>query len=308
MKESDGYYSANLTSLTPSKTYEYKLTIAGIDQSDISRFTTDAARQLPNSSFEVISKVSGKDFYKWYDPYSSIADCQTEFWGSGNGNETYNGSGNFKTIITVPDDSDKKDGDRSVICQSADAVIKFAAGNIFAGSWNGMVGTSGGKVLFGRPWATRPTALRIWAKYSAGTINWIDKALEGVVTNSDYDRGMVKVAIGTWDYKTYGGTKESPILWNTTDKSTFVDFNTDASTIACGELFLHGDGYQTLNGVKTTENVGEWRQITIPLNYRDLTAFPTHVVVSCASSVYGDYFTGCDTAKLWLDGFEFIYE
>ena len=309
VKESEGYYSAKLTSLTPSTTYEYKLTIAGIDQSDISRFTTDEVRQLPNSSFDVISKVSGKDFYKWYDPSSSIADCQTEFWGSGNGNETYNGSGNFKTVITVPDDSDKKDGDRSVICQSAYAVVKFAAGNIFAGSWNGMVGTSGGKVLFGRPWATRPTALRIWAKYSAGTINRIDEVPEGVtVTKNDYDRGMVKVAIGTWDYKTYGGTKESPILWNTTDKSTFVDFNTDASTIACGELFLHGDGYQTLNGVKTTENVGEWRQITIPLNYRDLTAFPTHVVVSCASSAYGDYFTGCDKAKLWLDGFEFIYE
>ena len=306
VKESEGYYSAKLTSLTPSTTYEYKLTIAGIDQSDISRFTTDAARQLPNSSFEVISKVSGKDFYKWYDPSSSIADCQTEFWGSGNGNETYNGSGNFKTVITVPDDSDKKDGDRSVICQSAYAVVKFAAGNIFAGSWNGMVGTEGGKVLFGRPWATRPTALRIWAKYSAGIINRVPKGV--TVPEGEYDRGMVKVAIGTWDYKTYGGTKESPILWNTTDKSTFVDFNTDASTIACGELFLHGDGYQTLNGVKTKENVGEWRQITIPLNYRDLTAFPTHVVVSCASSAYGDYFIGCDTAKLWLDGFEFIYE
>ena len=309
VKESEGYYSATLLSLTPSTTYEYKLTIAGIDQSDISRFTTDAARQLPNSSFEVISKVSGKNFYKWYDPSSSIADCQTEFWGSGNGNETYNGSGNFNTVITVPDNSDKKDGDRSVICQSAYAVVKFAAGNIFAGSWNGMVGTKGGKVLFGRPWTTRPKALRIWAKYSAGTITHIDGVPDGVtVSKSDYDMGMVKVAIGTWDYKTYGGTKESPILWNTTDKSTFVDFNTDASTIACGELFLHGDGYQTLNGVKTTENVGEWRQITIPLNYRDLTAFPTHVVVSCASSAYGDYFTGCETAKLWLDGFEFIYE
>ena len=154
VKESEGYYSAKLTSLTPSTTYEYKLTIAGIDQSDISRFTTDAARQLPNSSFEVISPVSGKDFYKWYDPSSSIADCQTEFWGSGNGNETYNGSGNFNTVITVPDNSDKKDGDRSVICQSAYAVVKFAAGNIFAGSWNGMVGTKGGKVLFGRPLTT----------------------------------------------------------------------------------------------------------------------------------------------------------
>ena len=309
VRESDGYYSATLTSLTPSTTYEYKLTISGVDHSDISRFTTDSARQLPNSSFEVISKVSGKDFYKWYDPSSSIEDCKTEFWGSGNGNEQNDGSANFKQIITAPDDADKMDGDRSVVCQSKYAVIKFAAGNIFAGSWNGMVGMEGGQVLFGRPWTNRPTAIRIWAKYTAGTLNHISSAPDGVsVSSSDYDRGMVKVALGTWDYKTYGGTKESPICWDTTRKSTFVDFNTDASTIAYGELFLHGDGYQTLNGVRTQENVGEWRQITIPLNYRNLTVFPTHIVVSCASSAYGDYFTGCDTAKLWLDGFEFIYE
>ena len=56
VKESEGYFSANLTSLTPSTTYEYKLTIAGIDQSDISRFTTDAARQLPNSSFRLSAR------------------------------------------------------------------------------------------------------------------------------------------------------------------------------------------------------------------------------------------------------------
>ena len=312
VRESDGYYSATLTSLTPSTTYEYKLTIAGVDQSDISSFTTDAVRQLPNASFDVISEVGTAGYYKWFDPASSITDCQTQFWGSGNGDENTPGSASISTnyVITAPDDSDKMDGDRSVRCQSLNAVVKFAAGNIFAGSWNGMVSTKGGKVLFGRPWTTRPTALRIWVKYSAGTINHIPKDVpDGVpVSKSDYDMGMVKVAIGNWDYKTYGGTKESPILWNTTDKSTFVDFNTDASTIAYGELFLHGDGYQTLNGVRTQENVGEWRQITIPLNYRDLTTFPTHIVVSCASSAYGDYFIGCDTAKLWLDGFEMIYE
>ena len=306
---SEGYYSAVLTSLSPATTYEYKLTISGIDQSDVSRFTTDASRQLPNASFDVISEVGKEGYYKWFDPASSTTDCQTQFWGSGNGDETTSGSAGMGYVITAPDDSDKMDGERSVRCQSLYAVIKFAAGNIFAGSWNGMVGFKGGKVLFGRPWTTRPTALRIWVKYSAGTITHIDGIPDGVsVSKSDYDMGMVKVAIGNWDYKTYGGTKESPILWNTTDKSTFVDFNTDASTIAYGELFLHGDGYQTLNGVRTQENVGEWRQITIPLNYRDLTAFPTHVVVSCASSAYGDYFTGCETAKLWLDGFEFIYE
>ncbi|MGN0191466.1 MAG: PCMD domain-containing protein [Candidatus Cryptobacteroides sp.] len=302
-----GEFTAHLTDLAPDTTYEF-FAYSGDEMLDVAEFTTNPESQLPNASFEVISPVSGSNYYKWYDPASSIPDCRTEFWGSGNGNETIGGSGGMGFVITAPDDDDKKDGDRSVVCKSVNAVVKFAAGNIFAGSWNGMVGTKGGKVLFGRPWTTRPKALRIWAKYSSGTITHIDGVPDGVtVTTSDYDMGMVKVALGCWDYRKYGGTKESPILWNTTDKSTFVDFTTDSSTIAYGEVYFHGNGYQTLNGVRTSENVGEWRQITIPLDYRDLATEPTHIVVSCASSAYGDYFTGCETARLWLDAFELIY-
>ena len=301
-----GEFTAHLTELEPSTTYEF-FPYSGDEMLDVNEFVTDAPRQLPNASFDVISPVTSS-YYKWYDPASAIDDCKTEFWGSGNGSETIGGSAGMGFVITAPDDNDKKDGERSVVCQSVNAVVKFAAGNIFAGSWNGMVGTKGGKVLFGRPWTTRPKALRIWAKYSAGTITHIDGVPDGVtVSKSDYDMGMVKVALGYWDYRKYGGTKESPILWNTTDKSSFVDFNTDASTIAYGEIYFHGDGYETLNGVKTKQPTGEWRQITIPLNYRDMTTVPTHIVVSCASSAYGDYFTGCETAKLWLDAFELIY-
>ena len=39
-----------------------------------------------------------------------------------------------------------------------------------------------------------------------------------------------------------------------------------------------------------------------------LTAYPTHIVISCAASQFGDYFTGYDGSQLWLDHFEFIYE
>lgn len=309
-RESEGTYKAVLTGLDPATTYEYKLNIAGEDLSD-AKFTTAQAKTLPNGSFDEISKVSGESFYKWWNPDSEIPECRTEFWASGNGDEKQGGSAGMGYVITEPSD-DKMDGDRSVLCLSKWAVVKFAAGNIFTGSWNGTTSDlKGGKVMFGRPWTARPTALRVWAKYSADVINHVDKVPSGVTVNKgvDYDMGSIKVALGTWDYRTYGGTRESPIFVNTKELSTFVDFNTDASTIANGELVLYGDGYQSINGgEKQAASVGEWRQITIPIDYRNLTTMPTHIVISCASSIYGDYFTGCDSARLYLDGFELLYE
>jgi hypothetical protein len=118
----------------------------------------------------------------------------------------------------------------------------------------------------------------------------------------------VKVAIGTWDYKKYGGTKDSPIQINTTKESTFVDFNTDPNTIANGDVVIYTDGYKINNGSKTSASTSGWIQYTIPLDYHNYNAYPTHVVVSFASSQYGDYFTGCSTAKLWIDKVELLYE
>ena len=73
--------------------------------------------------------------------------------------------------ITYPDSSDKKDGSQSVCLESRYVIVKFAAGNLFAGRFGETIGTSGGTVYFGRPFTARPTALRLWCKYSGGTIN-----------------------------------------------------------------------------------------------------------------------------------------
>jgi hypothetical protein len=115
------------------------------------------------------------------------------------------------------------------------------------------------------------------------------------------------VAIGTWNYKTYGGTKDSPIHINTTDESTFVDFYTDANTIANGDLIIYNDGYSINKADKVSSTTSAWVEYTIPLNYHTLTAYPTHIVVSCASSQFGDYFTGNDGSQLWIDKLELIY-
>ena len=128
------------------------------------------------------------------------------------------------------------------------------------------------------------------------------------MSKSDYDRAQIKVAIGTWDYKKYGGTKDSPVHVNTTDASTFVDFYTDESTIANGDLIIYNDGYMINNGAKVNATTSGWIEYTIPLDYRQFTTYPTHIVISCATSQFGDYFTGYDGGRLWIDAAELIYE
>ena len=305
----EGVWKADLTGLTPSTEYTYALAINGEHVGSPLTFTTEAAPNLPNASFEYVSLVSGKDYYKFYDPNCGVADGSYMFWGSGNGegSEGVNGSANMGIVITTIDTGDKIDGNQSVLCQNNSIVGMLTAGNLFTGQFAGLVGTSGGKVNFGRPWTSRPTSLKIWAKYTTGQINILKNENLGV-SESDYDRAQIKFAIGTWDYKKYGGTKDSPVHINTTDASTFVDFYTDASTIANGDLIIYNDGYMINNGEKVSATTSEWIEYIIPLDYRQLTTYPTHIVISCATSQFGDYFTGYDGGRLWIDAAELIYE
>ena len=305
----EGLWKADINGLTPSTEYSYRLMIDGEQIGDVMTFTTAAAPKLPNGSFEYTSLVSGNDYYKFYDPNCGVEDGSYMFWGSGNGegSEGVNGSANMGIVITTVDTSNKKDGNQSVLCQNNSIVGMLTAGNLFTGQFAGLVGTSGGKVNFGRPWTSRPTALKIWCKYTTGKINILKNDNLGV-TKNDYDRAQIRVAIGTWDYKKYGGTKDSPVHVNTTDASTFVDFFTDESTIANGDLIIYNDGYMLNRGQKVTATTSEWIEYIIPLDYRQLTTYPTHIVISCATSQFGDYFTGYDGGKLWIDGAELIYE
>ena len=309
VNDSEGTWKADINGLTPSTTYTYKLLIDDVQVGEEKTFTTEAAPKLPNGSFEYVSKVSGESYYKFYDPSCGVADASYMFWGSGNGegSEGVNGSASMGIVITTVDTGDKKDGNQSVLCKNSSIINMLTAGNLFTGQFAGLVGTSGGKVNFGRPWTSRPTALRIWCKYQTDKINILKNESLGV-TKNDYDRAQIKVAIGTWDYKKYGGTKDSPVHINTTDASTFVDFFTDPNTIANGDLIIYNDGYMLNHGSKVTKTTSEWVEYIIPLDYRQLSAYPTHIVISCATSQFGDYFTGYDGGKLWIDGAELIYE
>lgn len=309
VNDSEGTYKAELTGLAPQTKYTYALCIDDVQIGEPMTFTTEAAPNFPNASFEYVSKVTGNNYYKFYDPDCGVEEGMTMFWGSGNGEgpDGVNGSANMNIVITDVDTSTKIDGNQSVVAQTSSMVGMLAAGNLFAGQFVGLVGTSGGIVNFGRPWTSRPTAMRIWCKYETGLINILNNNNLGV-TKNDYDRAQIKVAIGTWDYKKYGGSKESPVQINTTDESTFVDYYTDPSTIANGDVIIYKEGYSINNGEMITADTTGWIEYVIPLDYHNLNAYPTHIVVSCAASQFGDYFTGYDKTKLWIDAVELIYE
>lgn len=309
VNDSEGTWKADVRGLAPSTEYTYALVLDGVHVGDTMSFTTEAAPNLPNASFEYVSKVSGQSYYKFYDPNCGVEEGSYMFWGSGNGegSEGVSGSADMGITITAIDTADKIHGNQSVVAQTSSMVGMLAAGNLFTGQFAGLVGTSGGKVNFGRPWTSRPSAMRIWCKYSTGKFNIVNNNNLGV-TKDDYDRAQIKVAIGTWDYKKYGGTKDSPVHINTTDESTFVDYYTDPNTIANGDVVIYNDGYMINNGEKVTAATTGWIEYVIPLDYRKFNAYPTHIVVSCAASQYGDYFTGYDKTKLWIDAVELIYE
>ena len=289
---SSGEFSAWAEGLQSDTAYEC-VAYRGTETTEIVKVVTESALQLPNSGFETYSHAESDKYYSFYDPASPEVSLQTKWWGSGNKGSTTVGS---SYTITMPCTDDKASGESSLLMASAYVIVKFAAGNIFSGEYYKTLGTSGGVIRLGRPFGSRPSKLVLTLKYKAGIIT--DKTFSGApegdpVKVGDRDRGSVWVALGTWDYKRYGGSPESPYELNTTDKSTF--FNPEGEDVIAYGRFVADRDYDS------------WTRIEIPLDYRTLTKRPTHIIVSAASSMLGDYFTGSSDSKMWIDDVRLEY-
>ncbi len=290
----------------PEKTYEIKA-FCGDEESDPVERTTEGERQLPNGGMEEWSQPKSP----WL-PFLNDADA---FWGTGNNGATTLGA---KYNVTTPYGSEYGAGDgplrpgtagrTAAQLASRYVAVKLAAGNLFTGQFAGIRGGTHGVVNFGRPFVLRPTALRVWMKYDHGTITDLGSGTSGsgpVGTDlkvGDPDIGAIYVALGTWTKEEYGyakdrellGTDQSPVSIDTRDASTFFD-PAGKDVIGYGEQLF-------------TESVGDWTQITVPIVYRATDRRPTHIIVVCSASRYGDYFTGSRQSVMWVDDFELLYD
>ena len=277
-------YTTTLTGLTPGTTYEYVAVSTDFVSSVIKTFTTETAAQLPNGGFEDWDTSS-----KAYLIYASGGEM---FWDSGN-----HGSSTLNKNVTTPESTIKNSGNYSAKLQSQfvglGSLGKFAAGNIFIGDYLDTEGTDG--ILgFGRPFSSRPTALKGYVKYTPAQVGYTNDDLPEITTSS-MDKGSIYIAIMDNTTESYDGTYWPFVIKTKTSDRRLFDKD-DARVIGYGELIFTeattGDGLIEFN---------------IPIEYRRTDVSASNILIVCSSSYYGDYFVGGNSV-MYIDDFELVYE
>ena len=277
-------YTADIKGLQPSTTYQYRVK-AGESSVDVQTFTTTKMLQLENSSFDdwCTDSNNSKLLYPW-------AEGATPYWETGNKGATTVGNSN-----SVPTDDTSTGSGKAAYLESKYIVIKFAAGNIFTGSYLRTDGTNG--ILgFGRPFKAFPAKLTFDYRYNSETINKVgDEALRYMEGRPDSCQIYITLwHIGENDYEEYNGEK-FPLIIRTRPSERHLFSPNDKRVVAYAQLTQGND-------------VNEWTSHTLELKYKDNTRIPTHIQVVASSSKYGDYFTGGIGSTLVLDNLKLHYE
>lgn len=273
--------TATVTGLTAGTTYEYRAVCDGYESKPYT-FSTEAATQLPNAGFEEWDTSS-----KAYLVYASGG---TMFWDSGN-----HGSSTMNKNVTVPATDKKHSGTYSAKLESQFVGIgtigKFAAGNLFVGKYLATQGTDG--VLgWGRPFTSRPKALRGYVHYTPAAITDVASNAPAEYVKGEMDRGIVYIAIVD-NTKTAYNSESWPCVVET--KTTKLFDKNGSNVIAYGEKVFEG---------ATAGN--DMVPFEITLDYRTEDVKACNIILTISASKGGDYFTG-GPSVMYVDDLELVY-
>lgn len=260
--------SADITGLEAAAAYKVRI-VNGEAVSDEYSFTTETPVQLPNMSFD----DWWQDGKVWY-PY--LENAAEKVWDSAN-----KATAAFIGSSTTPEDVVAVSG-RAVRMESKNAVIAFAAGNIYTGTFGNIAGL-GAELDWGTPFTARPSALKGYYNYIPVTIDKVKAPYESM--KGQTDKCQIQILLTDWD---------EPFHINTS-AGKFVDFDNDEHIIAYAKL-------------ESDEPTYDWKEFEIKLEYRDTERKPKYVVITCCASYLGDYFTGGVGSLLYVDEFGFEYE
>ncbi len=279
--------TATITGLTPGSRYEYKVYADDFISADIKSFTTDSEQQLPNAGFEEWNTSS--------KTYLICTDASSMFWDSGN-----HGSSKMNKNVTQPDETVKHSGQRSIKMESqfvgVGSLGAFAAGNMFVGEFLGTENTTKGILGWGRPWTTRPKALKGYIKYSPQAITHVDSNNLPDVHTGDMDSGILYIALVDDSHKSYQNYKSYPWIVRTADPANWLFSKDKPNVIAYGERIF------------TEATAGDGMiEFEIPIEYYKTDIKPSNIIVVASASRYGDYYTGGQSSTMWLDDLQLVY-
>lgn len=291
--EKEGTYTGFATGLTASTEYEYRLVnkdevVIGATQS-FTTATTDAQTALYNGNFDLWTK-SGDTVY----PGSAEeAGNTTSFWNTSNPGTSQGlgatfGAVNPTTGVQSPVHTTGESAYAAKL-QTTNKLGVLAAASLYTGSFLGLDGMSA-NMEFGKSFTSRPVALHGYYMYTPQVINRVSRVPEGVeiTKNETMDQCAIFIALAKKSF-TFNNNKEEE----------YIDYEGDDNIIAYGEL---------PSGAATSGD--SYTEFTIPLKYKEsqFGEQPTHIIIVCSASKYGDYMTGGDNSLLYVDDFSLMYD
>lgn len=290
-------YTAMLTGLTASTTYEYRLANAnGETIGNLSEFTTseeDSKETLYNGNFDQWNQVDKT----WYPN-----EAGRSFWDSSNPGTTQGAASIVNKNPTTGVSSPVHTEGGQAACLKSEFISvnlvftkieKFAAASLYVGKFNSLVGTSGAKIDFGQTFTSKPISLKGYFQYVPVAIDHVgDGQPANTVSKGNMDVCSIFIILS---------------------KGTYQVNNTDVTTLLTEEKVKNNDQFIAYGELPASECVstnGQWKEFNIPLKYKEqfFGEKPTHLIIVCTSSKYGDYFTGGAGSTLYLDDFELDYD
>ena len=270
--------TATLKGLSPKTSYEYRLRYVKGDTEvlcDPVVFTTESQKTLYNGGFEHWHQ-SGNP---WYPNEQGVKFWDTSNPGSTSISASYN--------VTTRTESPKRSGSYAAKLESTKVIIKFAAASMYTGEFGKVDGTKGAILDWGTPFTDRPTALKGFMQYHPQAVDNVGKNLPAAAPA----KGQPDIC------SIYIALLSDIIVVNNTDVSLLPNLLTDSRVIAYGAL---PDNQCVATG-------DSWKEVNIPLEYRDINKKPSYLLVVFSASKYGDYFHGAKGSTLYLDDFSLEY-
>ena len=271
-----GSFSASIRHLKANTEYEVRA-YSDEEFTAAQSVTTESVLTVPNLNFD--------DWYLDGKVWNPWAEGGEQCWDTGNKGATTLGDSNS---VPTTETCDGKPG-RAALLQTKfvgiAAVGKLAAGNLFTGRYVKTDGTNG-ILSFGRPFTGRPTRLRGFMKYTTSTIAYSNT--DHAYLKGQPDTAVVYIALADW---------AQPYEIRTNPKNQQLFSPNLPGIIAYGEM-------------KWGQNVDNFTEFDIPLKYNATNKVPTHILIVCTASKYGDFFTGGASSTLVVDNFalEWDYE
>ena len=284
IQEAEGVYTALVTELAASTEYQYQL----VNKEDAAigeakTFETDvedAQTALQNGGFEDWCTV-GKDAF----PNKSE---DVKFWDTSNTGANTISAKNPTNKVTTPIIS----GTYAAKLESMSVLGFFAAASLYTGNF-GEVQIPNAILSFGQSFTSRPIALHGYYQYTPVNVDKVGGNLpsDATVSEGSPDQCAIYIAL----------SKKSYVI-NNGDASSFINFEGDDNIIA----------YGTIEGDYVIESDAQngYKEFTIPLQYKEsqFGETPTHIILVCSASKYGDYMTGGVGSTLYVDDFSFVYD